>query len=155
MRLPLFATLLFAPSLALADTDSISRKLDAYENEARSLATNLPSPNGLTQAQGERKLVDAEVAFSLGDYDNAALALFDLAQKQQGADREAATYYLGESLFQKGDRGAARGYFSDLVKSSNSSSKYYQLALQRLVEIAISEKDKAGAEEAMRQLDGS
>src|SRR6476620_1358182 len=109
----LFATALLIPSLAVADTDSIGRKLDAYESEARTLATNLPPPNQLTTAQGERKLVDAEVAFSLGDYDNAALSLFDLAGKQQGNDRDAATYYLAESLFQKGDRGAARGYYAE------------------------------------------
>src|SRR2546430_14593276 len=140
MRAALLSIVL-VPSLAAADADSIARKLDAYENEARTLATNLPSPNALTAAQGAARLTDAEVAFSPGDYDNAALALFDLAGKSQGADREAAQYYLGESLFQKGDRGAARGYFAELVKTSNSSSKYYQPALQRLVEISISEKD--------------
>src|SRR5439155_910770 len=54
----------------------------------------------------------------------------------------------------KGDRGAARGYYAELVKSSGVQSKYYQPSLQRLVEIAIAEKDVAGGEEAIRQLDG-
>src|SRR5262249_29630469 len=100
-------------------------------------------------AAGQRRLVDAEVAFSLGDYDTASLSLFELANKQQGADREAAQYYLAESLFLKGDRGAARGYYQALTQSANVQSKYYQPSLQRLVEIAIAEGDPTAGNEAL------
>jgi hypothetical protein len=140
---------------SIAAADDIDRKLAGYENEARQLGTNLPQPNQLPGTPSHR-LVDAEVAYSLGDYDTAALMLFDLAKPSAqpgGADNEAALYYLGESLLQKGDRGAARTYFQQLVKTSNVASKYYQPSLERLVEIAIAQRDaSADAKEAVAAL---
>src|SRR6185503_19187449 len=139
-----------APRVARAD--DIDTKLDVYENEARQLANNLPRPNQTSGAAGKRRLVDAEVAYSLGDYAGASLALFELATKP-GPDRETATYYLAESLYQKGDRGAARAYFEQVVTAGNVSSKYYQPSLERLIEIAIAQKDTAGAAPAVAALD--
>jgi tetratricopeptide (TPR) repeat protein len=139
-----------APRVARAD--DIDTRLDVYENEARQLASNLPHPNQISGPAGKRRLVDAEVAYSLGDYAGASLALFELAS-QPGPERETATYYLAESLYQKGDRGAARAYFEQVVTAGNVSSKYYQPALQRLIEIAIAQKDIAGAAPAVTALD--
>src|SRR4051794_24033837 len=81
--------------------DDVDAQLAAYENEARELGADLPRPNRISGAAGQRRLLDAEVAYSLGDYDAAALMLFDLATKP-GADQEASNFYLAESLFQKG-----------------------------------------------------
>ena len=139
-----------APRVARAD--DIDTKLDVYENEARQLANNLPRPNQTSGAAGKRRLVDAEVAYSLGDYAGASLALFELATKP-GPDRETATFYLAESLYQKGDRGAARAYYEQVVTAGNVSSKYYQPSLERLIEIAIAQKDTAGAAPAVAALD--
>ena len=140
--------LLLAPSLAFAD--DVGGKLSSYEQEARNLGTDLPRPNEVTSAQGQRRLVDAQVAFSLGDYDTAALTLFDLANKATGPDKETATYYLGEALFQKGDKGAANAYFTNI--SNIPTSKYYQPSLVRLVEIAITQGDAAGGADALGRL---
>ncbi|MBX3154664.1 MAG: tetratricopeptide repeat protein [Deltaproteobacteria bacterium] len=137
---------------ATAGADDLDKRLAAYEAEARQLGTDLPQPNAQTPTQGQRKLVDAEVAYSLGDYDTAALMLFDLASKP-GPDQEVATYYLGESLFQKGDRGAARGYYDQVVAKNNVASKYYQPSLLRLVEISISQNDTTGVEPYLTALD--
>src|SRR5574337_237594 len=101
-----------------ARADDVDEKLQAYESEARELGANLPHPNQPLGMQGGKKLVDAEVSYSLGDYDAAALALFDLASKP-GSDQETAKFYLGESLFQKGDKGAARGYYEQVISSNN------------------------------------
>src|SRR5262245_22066026 len=68
-----------APRIARAD--DIDTRLDVYENEARQLANNLPHPNQLSGQAGKRRLVDAEVAYSLGDYAGASLALFELASQ--------------------------------------------------------------------------
>jgi tetratricopeptide (TPR) repeat protein len=141
-----------APRVAAADGDDLAHKLAAYENEARLLGTDLPKPDQLTGPAG-RRLVDAEVSYALGDYDTAALVLFDLVGKLQGADAEAATYYLAEALLQKGDRGAARTYFKQVTASGNVSSKYYQPALERLVEIAIAQRDNEGVDDALGALD--
>ncbi len=143
-----FALLLSAHA-ALAD-DAVGNKLSSYEQEARNLGTDLPRPNQVSTSQGQRRLVDAQVAFQLGDYDQAALILFDLASKATGPDKETATYYLGEALYQKGDKGAAHTYFAEIA--AIPTSKYYQLALVRLVEIAIVQKDFSEGHDALAKL---
>ncbi|HEY0195055.1 MAG TPA: hypothetical protein VGC42_28270, partial [Kofleriaceae bacterium] len=97
-----------------ARAEDTAGKLAAYEAEVSRLAANLPRPNQLPAGAGPRRLTDAQVAYSLGDFDAAALALFELA-RQPGPDQEAASFYLAESLYQKGDRGAARGYYEQVV----------------------------------------
>src|SRR5262245_49423484 len=84
----------------VARADDIDAKLDTYENEARQLANDLPRPNQTPGPAGERRLLDAEVAYTLGDYARASLALFELASKP-GPDQETASFYLAESLFEK------------------------------------------------------
>ena len=141
--------LLTLPVAARADVDG---KLNLYETEARQIAQTLPRPNEQTNTQQQRRLVDAQLAFSLGDYDQAALTLFDLASKQ-GAEQETALYYLGESLFQKGDKGAAHTYFAQVVALNNYAGRVYQPSLIRLVEIAIGQGDTAEAEASIQALD--
>jgi outer membrane protein assembly factor BamD (BamD/ComL family) len=141
--------LLSLPAAARADVEG---KLNLYETEARQIAQTLPRPNELTNTQQKRRLVDAQVAFSLGDYDTAALMLFDLASKP-GAEQEASLYYLGESLFQKGDKGAAHTYFAQAIALNNYAGKLYQPALIRLVEIAIDQRDTAEAQTSIAALD--
>ncbi len=127
------AALLLVPATVRADIDS---KLASYEQEARTIGTDLPKPNTITGA-APRRLVDAEVAFSLGDYDNAALMLFDLASRP-GPEQETALYYLAESLFHKGDKGAARSYYAQVIQQRG---KYHEPSVMRLVEIGIWQND--------------
>jgi hypothetical protein len=142
MRLPRLcaALMLLAPALASADS-SVDQKLTGFENEAHALGTDLPDPMKLSAQAGQRRLLDAELAYSLGDNDKAALILLDIVGKQQASDQEAAMYYLAESLYEKGDQGAARTYFEQVVQTGNAGGKYYQPSLDRLVEIAIKNKD--------------
>lgn len=155
MRLPRLCAALLVLAPAVANADDLANKISSYENEAHQLGTDLPNPNELTAGAGQKRLVDAEVAYSLGDYDGAALMLLDLVSKQQalGPDLEPATYYLAESLYQKGDHGASRVYFDQIVKSGNTSSKYYQPSLERLVELGIKDRD-ADVTEYVNQLAG-
>ncbi|HWO17817.1 MAG TPA: tetratricopeptide repeat protein [Kofleriaceae bacterium] len=146
----LAAVLLCLPAAARAD--DLDRKLSAYDLEVRQLGTNLPEPGKLADTTGQRRLVDAEVAFALGDYDTAALMLFELAN-QPGPDQLAALYYLGESLYQKNDRSAARTYFEQLAVAQNAASRYYQPALLRLVEIAIVQRDDSSVDKHIAALD--
>jgi tetratricopeptide (TPR) repeat protein len=153
MRLPTLATalaLLFANGVATAAPD-MKGLLRSYESEAQALATNLPQPNQMTTQTGQRRLVDAQVAFTIGDYDAASLVLFDLVGKTSGQDKETATFYLAEALYHKGDRGAARGYFQEIANTS-AGSKYYQPSLFRLVEISIVDGDTQTAEDALTKL---
>ncbi|NVB83677.1 MAG: tetratricopeptide repeat protein [Kofleriaceae bacterium] len=134
--------------------EDLASKLASYESELHALGANLPQPNQMSTSTGQRRLVDAQVAYATGDYDTASLALFDLSAKSTGPDKDIATYYLAESLFAKGDRGLARTYYQALVQTG-PSSRYYQQALQRIVEIASAENDPTGAEDALRMLDGT
>jgi outer membrane protein assembly factor BamD (BamD/ComL family) len=158
MRLPRLASTLallamtFAGATAIAAPDVESR-ISSYESEAQALQSNLPaSPNQMSAQTGQKRLVDAQVAYSTGDYDAASLALFDLIGKTSGQDKETATFYLGESLYQKGDYGAARTYYQS-IKDTAVGSKYYQQSLVRLVEIAILENDTAAGDDALRALE--
>ena len=140
--------LLLASSAASAAPD-VKGRLSAYESEARTLATNLPQPNQMSTQTSQRRLVDAQVAFTIGDYDAASITLFDLVGKTQGQDKEIATYYLAEALYHKGDRGAARGYYQEVA---TTAGKYYQPALIRIVEIAIADNDTQAGDEAIAKL---
>jgi tetratricopeptide (TPR) repeat protein len=157
MRLPKLVTALalvvssLGASRVATAAPNMKSVLQSYELEARTLATNLPQPNQMSTQTGQRRLVDAQVAFSIGDYDAAALVLFDLVGKTSGQDKETATFYLAEALYHKGDRGAARGYFQELTNSS-AGSKYYQPSLFRLVEIAIGDGDTQTGEDALTKL---
>ena len=135
---------------ASAHADDLTNKLSSYEQEARNLGTDLPRPNQTSAAQSSHQLVDAQVAFQLGDYDRAALILFELSTKSVGPEKETATYYLGEALFQKGDKGASHTYFTEIA--AIPTSKYYQASLVRLVEIAIIQNDPTGGQEALAKL---
>ena len=137
-----------------AGAEDLDKKLLAYENEARVIGRDLPQPNQLTGVEGQRRLVEAQVVFSLGDYPKAALMLFELASKP-GPEQETALYYLAESLFHKGDKGSSRTYFEQVVASNNQASKYYQPSLGRLVEIAIHQQDTAAAEASIAKLEAA
>jgi len=141
-----------ASTAGVARADDLEAQLTVYEAEAQKLGVDLPRPNQISGAAGQRRLVDAEVAYSLGDYDGAALTLFELANKP-GPDQEVARFYLAEALFQKGDRGAARGYYEQVVAGGSVASKYYQPALERLIEIAIVQKDDANLGRTIAALD--
>lgn len=134
--------------------EDLASKLASYESELHALGADLPRPNQMSTSTGQRRLVDAQVAYATGDYNAASLALFDLSAKSTGLDKEIATYYLAESLFAKGDRGLARTYYQAIAQIG-PSSRYYQPALQRIVEIATTENDSTTAEDALRMLDGS
>jgi len=144
----LVALLLAGSGVASAD---VASKLASYEKDVQQLGANLPQPGQVT-TDTSRRLVDAEVAYSLGDYDTAALMLFDMTGKP-GPEQETATYYLAESLYQKGDRGAARNYYEAVVASNNPSSRYYQPSLIRLVEIAIAQNDTTNLQSTLDALD--
>lgn len=139
-------------SVATARADATSSRLDALEAEARALGTDLPGATPPTPAAKQQQLLDAIVAYRMGDYDRAVVGLFELAggTTLAGPELDQANFYLAEALYQKGDRGAARGYYA---KITSNASKYYQPAQLRLVEIAIHQKDDAA--EALSALDRS
>ena len=135
------------PTVAGAD---VGARLAAVEAEAARLGRNLPEPHQIGATRPPRRLVDAEVAFALGDYSAAALILFDLVGAA-GPKQDTAIFLLAESLFLRGDKGAARAYYAQLAGRPNS--RHYQPALLRLLEIAIALRDSTDLDPVLGALD--
>ena len=149
--------LVLTSSAAHADAiDEISKALTRDESEAKTLAAGVQKPRK-SRPGGDaqtRKLIDAQVAYSTGDFDNAAVMLYDfVAQYPEHHDIDQALYYLAESLFQKSDFIASRTYFTQLVKDVGSKSKFYQQGLERLIELSLALRDGEGVEDWLAALD--
>jgi len=85
----------------------------------------------------DRKVLDAQVLYSLKNYEEAATILLDVVEKYPGSRaHDDALVLLGESLFQARDFYSARHYLQEAV-AKNTGSKSEQQALQRLVEISL------------------
>jgi hypothetical protein len=144
-----------APAARADIVSDTEKQLNGYRSEVQQLDKDLIKPKRSSKPAGDlaQRLVDAEVAFAVGRYDECALILYDfVGQGTKPRDYDIALYYLAESLFQKGDKVAARTYFSTLAKEQ-TGSKYYQQSLERLVELAIILGDPAGIEEWLAAMD--
>ena len=98
--------------------------------------------------------MDAEVNFGIGNYDDAAVVLYDITEKHQSHPGwPEAVYYLGESLFQKGNLIGSRSAFALLVEKEGARTKYYQQSLQRLIELTLKLDDGTGADKWLDALD--
>src|SRR6185369_16735060 len=87
----------------------------------------------------ERRMVDAELLFTLKNYDEAATILLDVIERYPNSHSyDDAMVLLGESLYlsPRHDYAAARTYF-EMAVQKNTGSRKEQQALQRLVEIAL------------------
>jgi tetratricopeptide (TPR) repeat protein len=94
--------------------------------------TPLPSPD-----LADRRVLDAQVLFTLKNYEEAATILLDVVEKWPNSRaHDDALYLLGESLFQARDYYSARHYLEAAV-DRNTGSRAEQQALQRLVEISL------------------
>lgn len=152
----LTATLLAAATARADVVSDAGKKIASYETEVRELASGIQKPDRDPRKDDAmaRRLIDAQVAFGTGNYDNAALLLYDyIAQPTRGLDYDTAVYYLAESLFQKNDRVASRTYFAQLVKEIGPRSKYYQQSLERLIELSLILGEDEGIQEYLAELD--
>src|SRR6185503_14792920 len=75
-------------SAARADsTDRIGNKLVKYEGETKAIVTGIRRPSELGVGGGRgrdvptRRTIDAEVNFGVGNYDDAAIVLYDVVEK--------------------------------------------------------------------------
>ncbi|HVV84973.1 MAG TPA: hypothetical protein VHE35_18040 [Kofleriaceae bacterium] len=158
-RLPsaLAAILTIAAGTARADVvGDAGKKIVSYESEVRELASGIQKPDHDDRKDDTmaRRLIDAQVAFGVGNYDNAALLLYDyIGQPKRGVDYDTAVYYLAESLFQKNDRVASRTYFAQLVQEIGPRSKYYQQSLERLIELSLILQENDGVDAWLAELD--
>ncbi len=132
------APLLCTGALAYADPiDDASAKVFELEAKLNDLDQRLRPPEDPKGELAERRLVDAEVAYELKNYEVSSTLLYDLVEKYPSSRVfPEALYYLADSLYLKRDYFSSRRYFEKLVEIGPSSGKY-QEALQRLVELSM------------------
>ena len=118
--------------------DDVERKLAAYEAEARQIGDQpAASRTRSRSATGQRRLVDAEVAFALGDYDAAALMLFDLASKP-GADQEHRAVLPRRVAVPEGRQG--RG--AHVLRAGHRASNAAEQVLPAVADAARRDRDR-------------
>ncbi len=104
---------------------------------AHYLTTIRPPARNLTQRQRLKRLIDGMVLYRMKDYSRAAIVLMDLVTRYKGTpEGSEAAFFLADSMFQQREFVVARTYFRQVV-SEGSGNKYYQLALQRLLELEM------------------
>jgi TolA-binding protein len=133
--------------------DDANRRLIDLDERVRVLSAEFrdappPEPNA-----ADRRVLDAELAFNLKNYDAAATLCLDVIERyptSRAADD--AIVLLGESMFQNRDLVSAKRYFREAIKK-NTGSRKEQSALQRLIEIALRTNDLEGVEEYLARLE--
>lgn len=119
------------------EVDDYTRKLIDLDQRVHVMSlefkeTPTPSPD-----LADRRVLDAQVLFSLKNYEEAATILLDVVEKWPNSRaHDDALYLLGEALFQGKDFYSARHYLEAAV-AKNNGSRPEQQALQRLVEISL------------------
>lgn len=110
------------------------------EQQAKSLSIRFKTAGTAQPQLAEHRLVDAQVLYNLKDYARAAILLLDYVRKYPNTrGYPEALFYLADSLYNKRDFLSARRYFRKIV--NEVKGKYYQEALQRLVELSLRTND--------------
>jgi tetratricopeptide (TPR) repeat protein len=132
------AGLMALPGAARADDlDQWASKLIDMDMRAGSMIYELKDQPQASPDVADRRVIDAQVLFSLKNYEEAATILLDVVDKFPGTRAyDDALYLLGESLYQAHDFNSARSYLEKAI-AKNTGSKAEMQALQRLVEIAL------------------
>ena len=151
----LLGALALASGRARADeVDDYNRKLIDLDQQVREMLANFKDTAPPPPDVADRRVLDAQVLFNLKNYEEAATILLDVIEKYPNSRAyDDAVYLLGESLFQARDYYPARQYFALAIKKQ-TNSKAEQLALQRLIEIALRTGDYEDIDGYLQRLAG-
>ena len=132
---PLALLLVASPAQAVP-TSKLQRELIELEQNVRSLSIRYQAQKASVTQLAEHRLVDAQVLYTLKDYTRAAILLLDYINKYKNTrGYPDAMFYLADALYHKRDFLSARKYFRKIVV--DIKGKYYQEALQRLMELSL------------------
>jgi len=127
----------FAASAHADDVDDTLKKLIELDQRVHVMSLELREAPPPPPDIADRRVLDAQVLYSLKNYEEAATILLDVVEKYPNSRaHDDALVLLGESLFQARDFYSARHYLQEAV-AKNTGSKQEQQALQRLVEISL------------------
>jgi tetratricopeptide (TPR) repeat protein len=132
-----FGAVSFAASARADEVDDTLKKLIDLDQRVHIIAMELREAPPPPPDVADRRVLDAQVLYSLKNYEEAATILLDVVEKYPNTRaHDDALLLLGESLFQARDFYSARHYLQEAV-AKNTGSKPEQQALQRLVEISL------------------
>ncbi len=151
-------TVLLTPGAHAESLEKIAKKLIGVDAEVANLKSGIRRPKQIGKVESRdlatRRLIDAQVNFGVGNYDDAAVMLYDFVEKYPTHQSwDEALYYLAESLFQKGDYVASRSYFTRLATESGTRSQFYQQSLERLIELTLKLDDSTEVDTWLAALD--
>jgi len=136
------------------EVDDYNRKLIDLDQRVREMTAEFRDAAPAPPDIADRRVLDAQVLFSLKNYEEAATILLDVVEKYPNSRAyDDAVYLLGESLFQARDYYPSRQYFALAIKKQ-TNSKSEQQALQRLIEIALRTGDYEQIDEYLKRLQG-
>ncbi|MCC6751726.1 MAG: tetratricopeptide repeat protein [Deltaproteobacteria bacterium] len=129
------------PALAGPGSD-VRTEVSEIEQQTRTLSVRHRTQAASSEQLAEHRLVDAQVLYNLRDYTRAAIILLDYVNRFKNTrGYPEAVFFLADSLYNKRDFLSARRYFQLIV--SEVRGKYYQEALQRLIELSLRTGDTA------------
>lgn len=147
------------PAEARRKTSTIEGDLHTIEGQiAQYLSVIQPPSVQLSARELGRRLIDGMVLYRMKDYSRASIVLLDIVSRHPGTSAASeAAFYLADSLFQQREFVVARTHFERVV-NEGSANPYYQLALQRLLELemrraAVLGKARTADEERLRQVE--
>jgi len=133
------------PDVAAQDMTAANREVSDLESDTQRLMASRVRPHDLkSDTFVEERLTDGELYLRLEDYLRSAILLMDIVEHYPTHRAyPEALYLLGESLFFAGDYLGARKRYAEVIDRSGDPafSPYLQMALSRLVEIAIHTRD--------------
>jgi tetratricopeptide (TPR) repeat protein len=140
-------------SRARADeVDDYVKKLIDLDQRVREMGQQFKESPPPAPDAADRRVVDAQVQLSVKNYDEAATIALDVIEKYPNTRAyDDALYLLGEALFQARDYYSARHYLQEAV-AKNTGSKPEQMALQRLVEVALHTGDYENVDSYLNRL---
>ena len=147
---PLALLLLAGPAEAVP-IDKLQQELNDLELQVKSLGIRVKAQGASAAQAAEHRLVDAQVLYTLKDYTRAAILLLDYVNKYKNTrGYPDALFYLADALYHKRDFLSAKRYFRQIV--TEVKGKYYQEALQRLVELSLRTGDTTHINEYLKAL---
>lgn len=126
------------PAQARRSLGKIDTRLRNIEGQVAYYLTTIRPPNTrLTGKALTKRLIDGMVLYRMKDYSRAAIVLMDIVNRYPGTQEAAeAAFFLGDSMFQQREFVVARANFQRVVQAG-PTNPYYQLGLQRLLELEM------------------
>jgi TolA-binding protein len=143
----------FSGLTARADEiEDYTRKMIELDQRVHVMALEFKETPVQSADLADHRVLDAQVLFSLKNYEEAATLLLDVVEKWPNSRAyDDALFLLGESLFQARDYYSSRQYFLQFIHK-NPGVKKEQEALQRLLEISLHTGDYDEVDEYLGRL---